>query len=207
MNKLFPAVFAALFGAPVAQALDTGFYVGGGIGYADVLTDDDEDDVADFLADRGLTANIDNDTDNFNWRLFGGWQFHPNFGIETGYLALGELDVDAAIPAPTNARVKVEAEIDGFEFVATGAYPVGYGIELTARLGGIYWDADADVDITGPITGTFNADDDGVAFTGGIGFARQFGTNWIWRGGWQYVDTDRVENLGMTSIAYRFGGF
>ena len=46
--------------------------------------------------------------------------------------------------------------------------------------------------------------DGAVAFTGGVGFNRKIGTNWNWRGGWQYVDVDQVNHLFTTGIGYRF---
>jgi hypothetical protein len=137
--------------------------------------------------------------------VFGGYQLTSTYGFEFAYLTLGDLDLTANVTAPVNATVKAETDVDGFEFVATGAYPISNTLDLTARIGGIYYNADGDVQVTGPVTGTFNVEDDGVVFTGGIGFANQLGDNWIWRGGYQYVDTDNVNHLFQTSIAYRFG--
>jgi len=195
----------AAFAAPAAFAAQPGPYVGAGVGYADVLTDDDKDDLRNFVRGQGFDGNVEDDTENFNFRVFGGYQLTSNYGVEFAYLTLGDLDLTANITTPVNATVKADTEVDGFEFVATGAYPMSSSFDLTARVGGIYYNADGDVSITGPVTGTYEVEDDGVAFTGGVGFSREIGTNWVWRGGWQYVDTETVNHLFQTSIAYRFG--
>jgi len=202
-NRLL--MFAAIGATSAVYAAEPGPYIGAGIGYADVMTDDDEDDLQQFVANQGLTASIDNDTENFNFRIHAGWQLTPNFGAEVAYLTLGDLDLLATITAPVNGTVKAETDVDGFEFVATGAYPLFKDLDLTARIGGIYYNGDGDVTVTGPVAGNYEIEDDGVAFTGGVGFSRQFARQWSWRGGWQYVDTDTVEHLFQTSISYRFG--
>ena len=206
-NWTLEATMLALLASPAAFAADPGPYVGAGVGYADVLTDDEKDDLRNVLRAQGFNGNVDDDTENFNFRVFGGYQLTPNFGVELAYLTLGDLDLLATVTAPVNGTVKAESDIDGFEFVATGAYPIYKDLDLTARIGGIYYNADGDVSVTGPLgaASRYSVEDDGVAFTGGVGFAREFGTRWTWRGGWQYVDTELVENLFQTSLAYSFG--
>ena len=206
-NWTLEATMLALLASPAAFAADPGPYVGAGVGYADVLTDDEKDDLRNVLRAQGFNGNVDDDTENFNFRVFGGYQLTPNFGVELAYLTLGDLDLLATVTAPVNGTVKAESDIDGFEFVATGAYPIYKDLDLTARIGGIYYNAGGDVSGTGPLgaANRYSVEDDGVAFTGGVGFAREFGTRWTWRGGWQYVDTELVENLFQTSLAYSFG--
>jgi OOP family OmpA-OmpF porin len=169
-----------------------------------VVTDDDEDDVEDFLAAQGLTGAVDNDTSNFNSRVYGGYQFTPNAAVDFAYLTLGEVDVTARVTAPVDATVKIDSNVDGFEFVVTGACPISYRTDLTARLGGVYYDAEGGADLAGAVVGTVDVEDDGVAFTGGVGFSRKIGSNWIWRGGWQNVNVDKLHRLFLTGIACRF---
>lgn len=202
-RHILPSLLATLI-VPAANAADVGPYVGAGVGYADVLTDDTEDDLQDFLGSQGITADLDNDTDNFNWRVFGGYQFHPNYGFEVAYVGLGDVDLTATEIGAPGRTVDVSTDIWGIEFAATGAYPVTENWDLTAKVGGMYYDAEADVDVTGPVVGSFEAEDTGVAFTGGVGFTRKIGPNWLMRGGWQYVDVDEINHLFSTSIGYRF---
>lgn len=195
----------AMLAAPAVFAAQPGPYFGAGVGYADVLSDDQEEDLYSFIRGQGLDGNINDDTDNLSYKVFGGYQLTSSYGFELAYMSLGGVDLTANITQPNNATVNIETDGDAFEFVATGSYPVSSSFDLEGRLGGLYYNIDADVAATGPVNSNYNPEDDGVAFTVGVGFAFQAGTNWVWRGGWQYVDTDLVENLFQTSLAYRFG--
>ena len=123
MNKKW---FAAMLGAAamavsagaVAQQADTGWYVGGSIGQADL--------------------DIDKDT---AWKISLGYQINRTFSAEVGYTNLGEV-------SETVLGVTASAEATAFELIGVGKLPVGnqlsvYGLagiaiaEVEARAGGV----------------------------------------------------------------------
>ncbi len=193
----------------MSMAAEPGWYAGGGIGYADVVSDSDEDDIKDLFAANGITATFDNDTENINLRITGGYWFNENVGVELSYITLGEADVEANITAPAPGEFSTDSEIDGFEYVVQFAYPYNNKTDITAKIGAITWDAEVDVAFSGAGGGltALSAEDDGTDFTIGIGYARDVGQkgSWIWRGGYQYIDVDRVEHVFSSGFVYSFG--
>ena len=77
MSKLTWAVAMALglISMPALAADDQGFYAGAGIGELSVDFEGDLDE-SPLSFDDGDTA----------FRVFGGWQFNENFGLEGGYI-------------------------------------------------------------------------------------------------------------------------
>lgn len=190
------------------MAAEPGWYAGVGIGYADVVSDDDEDDIKDFLNSNGRTASVDNDTKNFNFRVSGGYWFTENFGAEVSYITLGEVDVDATITAPSEGKLSTNSDISGVELILQYAWPISERTDIIVKGGAIVWDADLDINYSGSAEGigSINPSDDGTDATIGIGFARELkNDSWMWRGGYQYVDVDRVQHLFSSGLVYRFG--
>ncbi len=94
-------VVAAALGVASSSAFAQG-YVGGSIGQSD----------ADL--DRAGTISCDNKDTGF--KVFGGYMFHPNFGIELAYADLGK--ATAVVPFGTT-------RLNGtFETTAFGAYGI-----------------------------------------------------------------------------------
>ncbi|MFL6692167.1 MAG: outer membrane beta-barrel protein, partial [Ramlibacter sp.] len=89
----------ALFGASAAQAQamaqdTTGWYAGGNIGRTRATIDDAR--ITSGLRGEGLgtTGIEDRDGDN-GYKLFGGYQFNRNIGLEFGYFDLGKFGYTA----------------------------------------------------------------------------------------------------------------
>lgn len=75
------------------------------------------------------------DDDDIGWKLFGGYFFMDNLGIEAGYADLGSM-TDAG----------TETKTDGFYAAAIGSLPLGDSdFSLHAKLGMYQWDQDISV--------------------------------------------------------------
>jgi OOP family OmpA-OmpF porin len=89
------------------------------------------------------------------FRVFGGIRIGRFFGIEAGYVDLGEpedqieLNIPQSPPPPaafqrpeTDVELVLTDEIDGWEIFALGALPLSERWEAFAKLGVIAWDND-----------------------------------------------------------------
>lgn len=115
-KRLAAVAAAAAMGLAVAgaaQAQSTfGGYAGGSIGQAD-----------------SGESDLDSST---AYRLFGGYMFTPNWGVEAGYLDAGEFESDGA----------VSVEGDGMYLVGVGAYPATDRIRIFGKLGVFHYEYD-----------------------------------------------------------------
>src|SRR5690242_11958183 len=81
------------------------------------------------------------------YRISGGYQFNDYWGLEGGYVDLGEAHASVTItenlsPIPNNIRYDVKAR--GWSISGTGSYPISSSWSLTGRLGMIRADAEED---------------------------------------------------------------
>lgn len=116
----------------LAQQSSSYFYVGGGIGQGRAEINDDR--VTRPLFGTGLTAtNITRDNHDTAYKLFGGYQFNQNFGLEGGYFNLGKFGYSAKTgPLGTfNGQVKIQ----GFNLDLVGTLPVTERFSVFARAG------------------------------------------------------------------------
>jgi OOP family OmpA-OmpF porin len=107
------AGFAALPALAMAQAkggnADLGFYAGASIGQS--------------KADCPPGGGSCDDKDTA-YRIFGGYKFHPNIGVEGGYAPLGE-----------TSRGNVTAESNAWDIVGVGSWPLGNNFSILGKLG------------------------------------------------------------------------
>jgi OOP family OmpA-OmpF porin len=93
-----------------AAAHAQGLSIGGSIGSSRYKGDD----VGGLRTDRSDTGG----------KIYGGWEFTPNFGLELGYAQLGTFGSAAG-----------DAEIDGAFVDAVGKWPLGNDFSVLGRLG------------------------------------------------------------------------
>ena len=169
-TALAVALGAAAFGAQAAEP--TGFYAGVGVGQSII----DEKPYAD-----------DEDT---GYQVFGGYQAHPNFGVELAYTDFGEVDLEGT-PG------KLEA--DTFSLVAVGTVPFTEKFSGYAKAGFHSWDAEA------RIPGLGRIDDDGTDPTYGLGVQYRFTDNIALRGEYSRFEMDDVDvDLAQVQLRYDF---
>ena len=91
--------------------------------------------------DLDITCSSD-DTDT-GWKIYGGYQFHPNGAIEIGYVDLGKFTAsgtDSFLGA-----VSADWKANGFTAALVGSLPVGQNFGLMGKLGLFHWNLDANV--------------------------------------------------------------
>lgn len=108
-NTILFAMLAALVGTAAAQS--QGAYVGGSVG----------------RAEQKLSFGDIKDNDT-GFKLFGGYNFNQNFGLEGGYVDLGKLERSG-----NGARVSFEPT--SAYFAATGTLPLDAQFSLFGKAG------------------------------------------------------------------------
>lgn len=182
-----PLVLALLAGAMLtapaltrAQGLldeSTGFYVGGGLGSADL--------------DNPCPAGSNCDDNGTVWKIYGGWQLNKWLSAELGYMHLPDADFRGTTGGGTPYRGSVDTwGITGF---AVGRIPIPIGsfdrLSVLGKVGTIYYDRERDNSI-----GAFRGDDSGFAFAWGAGLQYTFNERVGLR-----VEWERFENVGDSS--------
>ena len=169
---------AALAQYSLGQRGDLGFYLGGAVGQAklkDWCTDDGSDPGATLLAcDAQDTA----------WKIFGGYQFHPNFAFELQLMNLGT--VSATVNDPFFGPVRVSADNNQLAGSLVGILPVGAGFQLFGKIGVETINQQASASVAG-LSSTGNGSDSGMLF--GLGVKYAIGQNLRLRGEWEHGDT------------------
>lgn len=162
MSKLTWAVAMALglISMPALAAEDQGFYAGAGAGQLSVDSSGDIDGTA-FSFDDSDTA----------FRIFGGWQFNENFGLEAGYVDGGSASETFNI---AGTDVDVDIDVTGFDLMLRGVLPMGESFFAFAQAGVIFWDADFKASALGTSESDSDSGED-LAYGAGIGF--NFGEN------------------------------
>ncbi|MEX0958557.1 MAG: outer membrane beta-barrel protein [Burkholderiales bacterium] len=137
-----------------AAHAESGFYAGGSVGqskFSDTCKDE---------AGVGLSSCDDKDT---GFKLFGGYLFNPNLGVEVGYVDLGEVTASGTfLGTPFTATI----ETTGLTAHAVGILPLNEQFSLLGKLGLIRWDMDANVSVGG-VSG--NVSEDGIDFALALG--------------------------------------
>jgi OOP family OmpA-OmpF porin len=131
----FGLVALATIAAPFAMADDTGWYIGGNIGQSRAKIDDQR--ITSGLLGGGLTATSISDHDrDIGYKLYGGYQFNPNFSMEGGYFDLGKFGFTAnTSPAGTlDGNIKIR----GLNLDLVGTLPITEKFSAFGRGGLIY---------------------------------------------------------------------
>lgn len=154
------------------------FFIGGSVGKSDM---DDE-------ITAGLITSGTVDAKDTGYKIFGGYMFNRNFGIEGAYVNLGEVSYSGSFGASPVTGGKVE--LDGFNISALGAYPVNEQFSVFGKIGLFLWDAAAS-DTTGGVP--FSAKTDGTDVSFGIGASYSFTRNLGVRAEWELFKTDNAD--------------
>ena len=182
-NKLIGAgLLAAFVLATPAQAQQTGFYAGIGVGQAK----------ASKFCD-GVPGSCDNKDTSFTG--FVGYQFNERFGAELGYVDLGSYTASGVflgVPFAATADAKT------FELSGVGTFPVSPGFSIFGKLGIHRWD----VDVSGVLPGFAGTmSESGTDWTIGAGVQWNFSPKASARFYYQrYNDVGKEETTGKDDI-------
>lgn len=164
-----------------ASAQDSGFYIGAGAGMTSFDTCDD-------LTGLGLTSCDDEDS---GFKVYAGKGFTQNFGVEVGWVDLGE--IKASGPGGT-----ATLGVDGFQVAALGMLPLNPRISLFGKVGVYLWDASA----SGP-GGSLSDDGSDIMF--GVGLNWNLARRLDLRVEWEQFDIDGDDvSLLSAGVAFRF---
>lgn len=173
----------------MSQALAQAF-IGGSIGQSDI---DDE-------VTTGLITSGSVDGKDTAWKIFGGYMFNRNFGVEAAYIDLGEVSYSGSFGGLPVTGGKVE--ITGFNIAALGVYPVNEQFSVFGKLGLIMWEAEAS-DTTAGVP--FSQKIDGTDISFGLGVGYNFTRNLGLRAEWELFKTDDGDaSLLSLGILFRF---
>jgi len=119
------------------------WWVGGNIGSA--RGDTNASDLNNQLTDQGLNATASSDDSRKAWQLFLGYQDTPTWGVELGYVDLGE--VDTSISGSVTDINAFLASVDdihpqtaqGWQLSGVYRYPIKQHIWLVLRGGILDW--------------------------------------------------------------------
>ena len=153
MNKkhfmsMLSLLAVSVAGVSSANAADTntGFYVGAGAGYSRVKFNDNAFAVA------GATASsLSKDESDTGFKLFGGYQFNQNIGVELGYVDLGRFNATRTVTAPAAGTVATNIRTSGGFLDLVGTLPLQNNFSLLGKVGAIYSETKASLATTGAV--------------------------------------------------------
>jgi OmpA-OmpF porin, OOP family len=156
MKKIANAlVCLSLLGAAAAQA--EGLSVGGSLGNSRYKGDD----IGGQSTDRSDTG----------YKLYGGYSFSPNLGLEGGYTQLGKFKSNAG-----------QVKADGLFLDAVGTLPLGNNFSALGRLGVFH----------GKLDSSIAGSDRGTSYKVGAGVQYDFDKNVALRGEWERYRFDAL---------------
>lgn len=190
-TKMFAAAVLVLSGlVAAAQASAQGFYIGGSIGQSKM---DDGNAIPDLITSGTV------DGKDTGYKIFGGYQFNQNFGLELAYVDLGKASYSGTfLGAPvTGGTVKTS----GVNISAVGTLPLNSGFALFGKAGLFTWESKAS-DITGGVP--FSGKEDGTNASFGLGASYNFTKNFGIRSEWERFKAVGDIDLLSVGIVYKF---
>lgn len=193
-KKLNLSILAAFsFSLAVAHsnafALDPGWYGNLSIG-SSKYSEDELNEVCDVA---GVKCSVDNE--GMSFRAGAGYKFNPYFGLEAGYLALGDV---------TYSSSSVEAvtfEADGGYAALVGEIPLGASaFSIVGTAGGAYLDAELGVALPGLGKVSATSDKGTIPYLGIGGAYNSRAGNFSLRLMWEQFDIDESYSVGGTKI-------
>jgi len=124
--------------SPYATAEEAGWYMGASGGPSKATIDDAK--ISSGLIGGGFqSSTIVDDNRSTGYKLFGGYQFNPNFALEGGYFDLGKFGFTATtVPAGTlSGNIKLR----GINLDAVGTVPLSEKFSVFGRIGANYAEA------------------------------------------------------------------
>lgn len=197
------------FATPVL-AQEVGAYYGGlSVGQSRAFFD--EPGISNRLLPPGVASTgLSVDDRDFAYRVFGGYQFHPNFAVEAGYFDLGKTGFAASTSPP--GSLDANLKLRGLHLDLVGRMPIVGQLSAIARVGAQYALAQERLVGTGAVS---VADSDpqghGTHYKVGFGLQYEVSPSFIVRGeAERYRVSDALGNHGnvnllSVSLVFPFG--
>jgi len=180
-------MLSGVMAAPQAWAQ---FYFGGSFGKSDY----ESGNVVPDLITSGVV-----DGDDSGFKVFGGYQFNPYFGLEIAYVDLGK----AAYSGSFFGQPVTGGSLDttGANFSAVGTIPLSPSFSLFGKLGFFVWEQKAR-DTTNGVP--FSGKDDGQDLSLGVGASLNLARNVSLRLEWERFEAgDSIDFLSL-GVMFRF---
>ena len=193
-SRRFAVALLAAAGALFSTQSLAQVYVGFSAGQSDV----DESMVIPGLIDPGPGARVDGKDGAF--KLFGGYQFNPNFALEAAIVDLGDVSYSGSFAgAPvTGGRI----QNSGINLSAVGVVPLGERFVIFGKAGMFLWYSEAS-DVTGGFR--FYSEEDGADLSVGLGASVAIGQRVSLRAEWERFDMSNTDvDLVTLGFAFRF---
>jgi OOP family OmpA-OmpF porin len=156
---ILPAAFLAVSAPAAAQQSDMGLYIGGAYG------------MSSFDIDTAGITNPSVDDSDSGFKIFGGYQFSRNWGVEVGYVDFGKAGISGSILGiPFTSDLGVTA----LTVAGTGTMPMNESFSLLGKVGMWNWDAKASVAALGTAG---SASDSGTDLFFGVGLRYNLSKN------------------------------
>jgi OOP family OmpA-OmpF porin len=156
---ILPAAFLAVSAPAAAQQSDMGLYIGGAYGMSSFDIDT-----------TGITNPSVDDSDS-GFKIFGGYQFSRNWGVEVGYVDFGKAGISGSmLGIPFTGDLGVTA----LTVAGTGTMPMNESFSLLGKVGMWNWDAKASVAALGTAG---SASDSGTDLFFGVGLRYNLSKN------------------------------
>lgn len=186
---------------------DAGWYAAADVGqsqFSGGVFDDDQ------LPASWIRSSSDNST---GYRLTGGYQFTPNWGVEAGYLDLGHGTHTGTNPRPDPFRPDVTTSVSyrigakGLFVAGTGTWPIDPQWSLFARVGMVDGRLDTQPHANGLIFLQGGTDTSWKA-TYGVGAKWNFQPQWSLRLGWDsYRQLGSAYDVSLISLGVEWRFF
>ncbi|MFP6789949.1 MAG: OmpA family protein [Thalassolituus sp.] len=178
-------------------------YIDGRAGFVTTLIDSDE--LNNRLSDQGLSGSATpKDTHRLGGRIDLGWQWHPHWSVEAGYVWLGDTDFDINGTGPIDKNDLKAIRIgsgSGPELALMGRYALSDNLWAYGRAGVWRWSADYSV------ASFFDETISGTDPLLGLGAQWQFQPHWTTTLGWDgYKVDDDINHMLSVGVQYHFGG-
>src|SRR5881275_314908 len=138
------AVLGATLAAPSFAQMAPGWYVGGNIGRTS--TDFDNDGFG--VVAPGAITGTSQDEHKTAYKLYGGYQFHPNFAVEGGYYNLGRYDYGFTT---LGGAFSGNTRYHGLNLDLVGRFPITDRFAAFGRIGAAYTEAKSSVATAGTL--------------------------------------------------------
>ena len=180
----------ALAGLLAATQASAQGYVGASFGQSDI-----DEEITTGLIDSGTVDGKDS-----GWKIFGGYMFSRNLGLEVAYVNLGEVSYSGSFGGFPVTGGKVE--VNGFNVAAVGNLPISEQFSVFGKIGLFMWDAEASDTTAGA---PFSAAADGTDLSLGLGVSYNFTRNFAVRAEWEMFQTDPADaTLLSIGAVFRF---
>jgi OOP family OmpA-OmpF porin len=131
--RVLSLALLAAFGVESARAQDSGYpYLGLSVGQSRAKIDQER--ITAGLLGAGLaTSSMSKDESDKSYKLFGGYQFTPNFALEAGYFKLGQFGFVSTTVPPGSLSGQIK--LHGVNLDLVGSFPLTDRLSAIGRLG------------------------------------------------------------------------